>query len=48
MIKILTCDCASIYQDLKYGQGKRVHNERGPKHKDEYRCTVCTKVKVIK
>jgi hypothetical protein len=41
--KILSCNCKHEYQDKKYGQGKRVHNEM--KDKKGYRCTVCGDVK---
>ena len=45
MIKVLTCSCASTYQDAKYGVGKRVHNH-APRH--GFRCTVCGNVKEAK
>jgi hypothetical protein len=35
--KLLQCNCKSEYQDEKYGEGMRVHNE-GNK---SWRCTVC-------
>lgn len=38
---IKSCDCQHEFQDKKYGRGKRVHNKT---MKDEYRCTVCTKI----
>lgn len=34
------CTCNHEYQDEKYGQGKRVHNEGVAK---KIRCTVCGK-----
>lgn len=44
---ILRCTCEHEYQDEKYGKGMRVHNERAkdPKSPQEYRCTVCLKVR---
>jgi len=41
-VKVLPCDCEHIYQDRKYGKGKRLHNQT----KDgEWRCSVCRKEK---
>ena len=45
---IRPCACIHEYQDKQYGKGMRVHNLRGPKHKDEAFCTVCGKMKIIK
>lgn len=42
--KIAKCNCASDYQDKRYGQGMRVHNpmrKKTPIAPQEYRCTVC-------
>ena len=39
--KKLLCSCYSIFQDKRYGRGKRLHNL---KSKDKgWRCTVCGK-----
>lgn len=43
--KIITCDCKHEYQDELYGKNRRVANKVDTKDKDEYRCTVCSKVK---
>lgn len=37
---VLKCRCESDYQDKRYGNGNRVHNEANGKT-DTYRCTVC-------
>ena len=42
--KITKCTCKHDYQDKRYGQGNRVHNETPPKVKGGppgLRCTVC-------
>ena len=39
-IKVLPCSCKHEYQDEKYGQGKRVHNNT--MKENQYRCTVCS------
>ena len=39
--KVVKCDCASDYQDKKYGQKNRLGNLTKT---DGYRCTVCGKV----
>ena len=36
------CTCKHAYQDQRYGEGKRVHNELA--HGKGYRCTVCTNI----
>jgi hypothetical protein len=41
MTKIIFCGCENSYQDKKYGDHKRVHNE-GLKG---YKCTSCGGVK---
>lgn len=40
---IKECNCASKYQDKKYGEGKRVHNKAKSPDKNDiaWRCTVC-------
>ncbi len=44
MIKIKRCYCKSVYQDKKYGKGKRVFNSTlVPPEGDIWRCTVCGK-----
>ena len=45
--KIIKCTCEHKYQDKKYGKGLRVHNKTVTKSgpSQEYRCTVCGKVK---
>lgn len=43
--KIIICDCKHEYQDKLYGKNHRVANKRVTKDRDEYRCTVCSKVK---
>lgn len=40
--KILYCNCKHSFQDKTYGKSKRVHNKTA---KDEWRCTVCGKVR---
>ncbi len=44
---ILVCTCKNEYQDRRYGQNKRVHNECKPLSLGEkrYRCSVCGAVK---
>jgi len=44
---ILFCSCEHRYQDEKYGGGKRVFNkmEKKPTSPQEYRCTVCGRVR---
>lgn len=42
--EIKTCDngnCVSEYQDKKYGNKKRVHNNSGGINKKVAKCTVC-------
>ena len=36
---IMSCTCKHDFQDLTYGRGNRVFNER--KEKGRYKCTVC-------
>ncbi len=44
MTKIKRCDCKSVYQDKKYGKGKRVFNSTTQLPEgDIWRCTVCGK-----
>ncbi len=38
---VKSCQCKSKFQDVKYGQGMRVHTEGGTKDKRKYRYTVC-------
>jgi len=47
MSKIMKCTCDHEYQDKKYGKKNRVFNEIAtkPTQNQEYRCTVCKKVK---
>jgi len=40
--KVLHCNCASKFQDEKYGKNKRLHNATTK----GYRCTVCDKEKL--
>jgi hypothetical protein len=40
---IKPCDCKSVYQDARYGKGKRVHNPTTNKMHKDWRCTVCGK-----
>ena len=40
---IKKCTCKHAYQDVRYGKGKRVHNER--KTPGTYKCTVCETVR---
>lgn len=40
---IKPCDCKHAYQDKKYGYGLRIHNYADKKN--EWRCTVCGKMK---
>ena len=48
MIKILSCDCKSEYQDKVYGKQQRVHNEMVVKNNQRRcRCTVCGKEKLL-
>lgn len=43
---IKPCDCQHKYQDERYGQGNRVHNEMKKEGKSTgWRCTVCGKKK---
>lgn len=47
--KIMKCTCANEYQDEKYGQQMRVHNETAknvPGQGNYHRCTVCLKERV--
>lgn len=41
MAIIQRCGCKQPYQDKKYGEGQRVHNEQGGKNKGKVRCTGC-------
>lgn len=42
---IKRCSCKNEYQDKRYGQQMRVHNEmRSATGRPSYRCTVCGKV----
>ncbi len=43
MTKIKKCTCANAYQDKRYGEFKRVHNQSGTKDKVTWTCTVCGK-----
>lgn len=38
---IAPCACKSEYQDKRYGEHKRVHNQMSGKVVATYRCTVC-------
>ncbi|MCK9267229.1 MAG: hypothetical protein M0P14_00775 [Alkaliphilus sp.] len=44
---ILPCSCDHIFQDKKYGNGKRLHNKARGKGGTgcQWRCTVCLSVK---
>ena len=42
---ILSCTCTHAYQDLLYGPGKRVHNQR--KAANQFTCTVCGKQQIV-
>jgi len=46
--QIKSCDCnrgpAAEFQDVKYGKGKRVHNEA--KKSGGWRCTCCGTLKI--
>jgi len=44
--KIIRCNCDSVFQDEKYGLGKRVHNKKADK--DIATCTVCGNEKSFK
>lgn len=48
--EIIKCSCEHKYQDEKYGLGMRVHNQIHtlPTMSDQFRCTVCGKVKGLK
>lgn len=49
-VHILPCVCPHPFQDARYGNGKRVHNERGGAKKStvpEARCTVCGAVRGV-
>jgi hypothetical protein len=35
------CTCENVYQDEKYGKGKRVMNPTSKLTPPTYRCTVC-------
>lgn len=39
--KVLVCTCRNVFQDARYGDGRRLHNARGGKYEGQYRCTVC-------
>jgi len=43
MTRVFPCSCTHIYQDRKYGKGKRVHNQTTKDNKVGWRCTVCSK-----
>ena len=40
---IFPCSCTSLFQDIQYGRGMRIHNQMKQKEpgKQLYRCTVC-------
>ncbi len=39
---VLSCTCKHEYQDQKYGQGKRIHNEiPGQNGPPSWQCTIC-------
>lgn len=38
---IVRCNCASPYQDKKYGDGLRVFNLCAKKERGQARCSVC-------
>lgn len=42
---IKKCDCKHEYQDKEYNKWKRVHNECTRSNPQQYRCTVCLKVR---
>ena len=44
---IKKCDCKHEFQDKEYGKGNRMHNPIIKKQgvPQQYRCTVCEKVK---
>jgi hypothetical protein len=43
---IKQCKCKHDFQDKRYGQGNRVHNQKQKDSKNaQYRCTVCGDVK---
>jgi len=42
--RILRCTCSHVFQDRKYGKGKRLHNIKVGNTKG-YACTVCSNVK---
>jgi len=42
---VLSCVCASAFQDKQYGVANRVHNIGGKKGGKKATCTVCEKVK---
>jgi len=42
--KVVSCNCASEFQDKEYGKGRRLANLRQKGTKGEYVCTVCGKV----
>lgn len=47
MVKVLPCGCRHEYQDQTYRRGNRVHNHLKAVvgRPQEYRCTVCRKVR---
>lgn len=47
-VVIATCNCRNLWQDRRYGVGKRVFNmNMRDKTKNEGRCTVCGSKKTI-
>ena len=39
--KIKQCSCKNVYQDDKYGKGKRVMNRCANEKDGKWRCTAC-------
>lgn len=47
MTRVMPCECRHEYQDRRYGRGRRVFNMMKPrKEQQEWRCTVCMKVRI--
>jgi hypothetical protein len=42
--KIISCNCKNEFQDTRYGQGRRVHNQmKDQGAQKQWRCAVCQK-----